>query len=81
MFVTFLSRTHYQTQSARARLYEARQVIECSDADGANLKAMGLAKDSSREEITKFKEAAKADQEYVVPPPKPEKHAASQPTL
>lgn len=75
MFITFTSRTNYKAQnSPAARLYEVRQVIEVSDADAANLKAMGLARDASRQEISDLKSAAKDGQEFVVAaPPKDEK--------
>lgn len=82
MVITFTNRTHYAMQNATgARMYEVRQVVEVTDADGANLKAMGLARDSSRAEVAELKAAEKSGQEYVAPDPTPPKQNRPQPSL
>lgn len=82
MFITFTNRTHYKMQnSTGARMYEVRQVAEVSDADGNNLKAMGLARESTRAEVAELKAAEKVGQEFVAPDPNPPKQSKPQPSL
>jgi len=82
MFITFTNRTHYQMQNtAGARMYEPRQVVEVTDADGNNLKAMDLARESTRPEVAELKAAEKSGQEYIAPDPNPPKQSKPQPSL
>ncbi|MGK2857548.1 MAG: hypothetical protein ACSLFQ_10110 [Thermoanaerobaculia bacterium] len=60
MFIKVTSRTHYQMQGApKSRVYDVNEVVDASDADAANLTAMGVAQAANRDEVEFAKDAVK----------------------
>lgn len=72
MYIRFTSRTNYRKQgSAAAQNYDVSQVDDFSEADAANLIAMGVAREATRQEATAAKAAAERSEVYVPEPPGP----------